>query len=729
MEGIYRSDDGGESWQITGEGLVHNRVFALAIDPKNSNKLYAGTLYGLHLSTNGGRSYQFVPQSTRTSIAAIAVDPFDSAHIIAAEGWTDDDDADDLFHNLGAGRGKIFVSRDGGTHWEERFFDEDARSSPNVHSVAFDPVRHGALYLGGSKGVFLSRDGGSRFERVAAPPGTTANRGLALSPDGEVIYAVFATGEKQESAVVFAAATRDMAWSAVKGGLPAGLRYWRPVLDSRSAVRTHRVLVALQNERAGLFEGRFEWQGGKLVSQEWKNVFLGTEGYDVGWDFAAPNPRFAHYTPVGWPRAVWTTANQNAFVGTPEAKSASAYAWQNRYCREQPGPRVWDKFSTYSSRGWASTFTYDFAVHGNYVLQGQGDNGWVESWDAGRSWCSIQRHQQTDDGPVSVSDAQSVAVADAWGTPVVLAHGAMGFGGNTSEGWLFAKKLKTHSPADAWEFIGAGPKWKGGLPFGVIRDIAVAPSKPRLVYFAVAGHGIYRNDDIGWYVEHINTDGQAGVECISSASAEAARSARQLCVHPKILEIVYFTCVSGPRGLYRGERLADKTWQWKRVHAGGGWNARVACWEVGGKVRLLYASQDVSQDVSHGTAEKHSTLSMSSDDGQTWKVVLSKDQVQSLRPSPTWLDHLAGDYRFVASGLAAQGSEIVVAFYDHRFQKGYGVFRGRPGSGESIDWQDWTADLPFPGFTDTAFVEAAGRTFFYGATPGMGLWRRAVNSQ
>jgi hypothetical protein len=100
-----------------------------AIDPKNSDRVYVGTLYGLHISDNGGDTYRFIATTRNKSIASIAIDPNNSDKIIAAPGWRDDYD---FIHTLGEqqnGKGEVFLSEDGGDTWNKYTFDENTKQT------------------------------------------------------------------------------------------------------------------------------------------------------------------------------------------------------------------------------------------------------------------------------------------------------------------------------------------------------------------------------------------------------------------------------------------------------------------------------------------------------------------------------------------------------------------------------------------------------------------------
>lgn len=66
--GVIKSTDGGSTWSEIDEGLILNfttRVHSLAIDPNNSDRVYAGTAgFGagwLYISENGGNTWKPVP--------------------------------------------------------------------------------------------------------------------------------------------------------------------------------------------------------------------------------------------------------------------------------------------------------------------------------------------------------------------------------------------------------------------------------------------------------------------------------------------------------------------------------------------------------------------------------------------------------------------------------------------------------------------------------------------
>jgi photosystem II stability/assembly factor-like uncharacterized protein len=92
LVGLFRSTDGGTTWRALTSGLPAVAYFsdeihpvrALAIDPHNSNTLYAGTDFGVFRSTDGGETWSAVNSGlTSLSVFVLTIDPLDSSTLYA----------------------------------------------------------------------------------------------------------------------------------------------------------------------------------------------------------------------------------------------------------------------------------------------------------------------------------------------------------------------------------------------------------------------------------------------------------------------------------------------------------------------------------------------------------------------------------------------------------------------------------------------------------------------
>jgi len=134
--GVFRSRDLGAAWLNADVGLFLNAALVIAVDPRDSSRLLAGTDLGILSSHNGGRSW--VPEARDVIVGAVfalAFSPDGQLAVCAAasgvfrreqDGWLRAEapasaiparalvagPANDRFYLLG--RSQLFVSEDGG---------------------------------------------------------------------------------------------------------------------------------------------------------------------------------------------------------------------------------------------------------------------------------------------------------------------------------------------------------------------------------------------------------------------------------------------------------------------------------------------------------------------------------------------------------------------------------------------------------------------------------------
>ncbi len=102
-DGIFKSNDGGKTWEKANVGLKKLTIYAIAFDPRNSKIIYAGGYEtGICRSDDEGKSWVCSAEGLDgfNSIHSIAVHPEDSNFIVA-----------------GTVDGGVYISRDGGKTW------------------------------------------------------------------------------------------------------------------------------------------------------------------------------------------------------------------------------------------------------------------------------------------------------------------------------------------------------------------------------------------------------------------------------------------------------------------------------------------------------------------------------------------------------------------------------------------------------------------------------------
>jgi photosystem II stability/assembly factor-like uncharacterized protein len=145
FNGIFRSDNSGDTWtQLpthTTPGLVH--VESLAIDPRTTNTIYAGTWYLPYKSTDGGQSWKSIKNGIidDSDIFAINIDPRDPNHIIAS-----------------ACSG-IYETSSAGDKWEK--VQGIPSQSRRTRAIVQHPSIPGLVFAGTTEGFWLSNRGGA----------------------------------------------------------------------------------------------------------------------------------------------------------------------------------------------------------------------------------------------------------------------------------------------------------------------------------------------------------------------------------------------------------------------------------------------------------------------------------------------------------------------------------------------------------------------------------------
>lgn len=224
-QGLWRSVDGGATWQSLGKTFRSSQVMALAVSPKERagglGTVYAGTeATALYRSDDGGStwreldallalpsapSWSFPPRPYTSHVRAIACDPDVSGRLYVA-----------------IEAGALVTSDDGGVTWTDRVpggpFDS--------HTLVTPAAVPGLIYSAAGDGYFESRDAARTWARpddglpyhycwgLAADPATPETVLLSAAPGPYQAH----NSEGARSAVFRKVAGEP--WRQVRDGLP-----------------------------------------------------------------------------------------------------------------------------------------------------------------------------------------------------------------------------------------------------------------------------------------------------------------------------------------------------------------------------------------------------------------------------------------------------------------------------------------------------------------------------
>jgi photosystem II stability/assembly factor-like uncharacterized protein len=145
--GIFLTEDGGRTWKVAGQGYTSARVRAIAVDSRDSRRVYAIGNNGVYRSDSRGEDWIGIDSAPMTGGPGygVAVDPANPGRVLLA-----DEDG-----------GSLFRSVNGGMTWELIFRDprvggggQGPQGRHGLKTLVFAPSNPKVLYAG----MRISRD-------------------------------------------------------------------------------------------------------------------------------------------------------------------------------------------------------------------------------------------------------------------------------------------------------------------------------------------------------------------------------------------------------------------------------------------------------------------------------------------------------------------------------------------------------------------------------------------
>ncbi|MEQ1764134.1 MAG: YCF48-related protein, partial [Pyrinomonadaceae bacterium] len=180
---VFASDDAGNVftdgqnkgvWSVLGPEGGDAR--AIAVDPKNPDKLFLSTMDGqIHVTTDAGQSWRLLASFGKSllTLDQLFVDSRDS-NVIYASG------------HRGKLAGGFFKSTDGGVTWKE---SKDLREQA-IHAMTQAKSDPNLIYVGTKDGVWMSDDSGDDFKRVESGTMPLDINSVAVDPkNNNTLYA------------------------------------------------------------------------------------------------------------------------------------------------------------------------------------------------------------------------------------------------------------------------------------------------------------------------------------------------------------------------------------------------------------------------------------------------------------------------------------------------------------------------------------------------------------
>lgn len=174
--GIYKSLDGGKSWKSMGLEKTRH-IHRIKIDPTNPNTVYVGAIgspwgehaeRGVYKTTDGGETWEkilFV--NNKTGVADLIMDPTNPNKLIAAL-W--EHKRDPWFFKSGGKGSGLYMTHDGGENWK-KLTEEDGLPKGELGriGIAIAPSKPNIVYAlveAKKNALYKSEDGGFKWKKI-----------------------------------------------------------------------------------------------------------------------------------------------------------------------------------------------------------------------------------------------------------------------------------------------------------------------------------------------------------------------------------------------------------------------------------------------------------------------------------------------------------------------------------------------------------------------------------
>ena len=297
--GVFKSTDGGETWDITGfevDLTTRQNSKDLVINPDNPDVLFVSTSIGLYKTVDAGDNWYMVAEGAFDDICFKPGDP----QTVYASQFT-----------------AIHVSRDGGETFEKNEVEVSGRVL-----IGVTPADPEIVYLvAGQKGTFKSTDSGATFTKVADLPVEHKTQGymfaLAVSPTDpdELHFGTFESWKSADGGLNWTKTTKwtwgnnnlgyvhcdfhdliyfgDTLFTCTDGGMgytTDGAETWTVCFDNADCTQIYAISICKTNPEYYMWgsqdNGIYYYD-----TREWK-AWLGADGMDNVFDYSNPNIRY-----------------------------------------------------------------------------------------------------------------------------------------------------------------------------------------------------------------------------------------------------------------------------------------------------------------------------------------------------------------------------------------------------------------------------------------------------
>jgi photosystem II stability/assembly factor-like uncharacterized protein len=253
--GLWKTDNSGVTWKAIADSMPSYSYGDVTMDPNNSSVIWAGTgennsqrsvAYGdgVYKSVDGGNSWNNVGLKNSEHISEILIDPRDSDVVYAA--------SQGPLWSKGGDRG-LYKTTDGGNTWSNVL---EISQHTGVSDIAFDPENPDVLYAtsyqrrrhvwtlingGPESTIYKSTDAGKTWKKInkGLPSVDLGRIGIDVAPsDANIVYAIVEAADGKSG--FYRSTDKGASWTKQSSYVSGSPQYYQEiVVDPKNPHRVY----------------------------------------------------------------------------------------------------------------------------------------------------------------------------------------------------------------------------------------------------------------------------------------------------------------------------------------------------------------------------------------------------------------------------------------------------------------------------------------------------------